>query len=233
MWSTITEILRQSAAQTAADIANFLPRLLALFVLLLLGTLLAWLVGSILRRSLQKVDFDAHMDEWGFGGLADWAPGKSPSRLLARIASWTVFFLSLLIVESLLFPALTSNVVSHLLSFVPNLITAVLVLLLGVLLARFLAQGVLIGAVNLQIQSARLISLGVKWLVMLMAGAMALEHVGVGGGIILVSFSILLGGIVLTLALAIGLGSRDMVSRSWERREARNEQRAEEPFPHL
>jgi len=233
MWEPIFEIVRQSAAQTAADIANFLPRLLALFVFLVLGTLLAWLVGVILRRSLLKMEFDDHLDEWGFSGLAHWSPGKSPSRLLARVASWTVFLLSLLIAESLLFPTLTSDVLAQVFSLVPNLVTALLVLLVGVVLARFLARGVLINAVNLQIQSARIISLGVKWLVMLLAGAMAFEHVGIGGGIILVAFSILFGGIVLALALAIGLGSKDMVRRAWERREAKSEERTEEPFAHL
>jgi len=233
MWGPITEILRQSAAQIATDIANFLPRLLALAVVLTLGSLLAWLIGAILHRSLRNVEFDAHLDEWGFSGLAQWSPGKSPARLLARLACWTVFFLSLLIAGSILFPALTSDVLARAFSFVPNLITAILVFLIGIVLARFLAQGALISAVNQQIQSARLISLGVKWLVMIMAGAIAFEHVGIGGGIILVAFSILFGGVVLALALAIGLGSRDVVTRSWERHAAKSEERAEEPFHHI
>jgi hypothetical protein len=233
MLGPITEILRQSAAQIATDIANFLPRLLALVVVLVFGTLLAWLIGAILRRSLRKMELDSHLDEWGFSGLAQWSPEKSPSLLFVRIASWTVFLLSMLIAGSLLFPALISDVLARAFSFVPNFIAAILVLLVGIVLARFLAQGVLISAVNLQIHSARLISLGVKWLVMVMAGAMAFEHLGIGGGIILVSFSILFGGIVLALALAIGLGSKDMVSRSWERQTTESDERAEEPFPHL
>jgi hypothetical protein len=233
MWEPITEILRQSAAQISTDIASFLPRLLALVVVLALGSLLAWLIGAILRRSLRNMEFDAHLDEWGFSGLAQWSPDKSPARLIAQLASWTVFLLSLLIAGSLLFPVLTSDVLARAFSFVPNLITAILVFLVGIVLARFLAQGVLISAVNLQIQSARLISLGVKWLVMIMAGAIAFEHVGIGGGIILVAFAILFGGIVLALALAIGLGSKDMVTRSWERQAAKSQERTEEPFHHI
>ena len=233
MWGPITEILRQSAAQIATDIANFLPRLLALVVVLALGSLLAWLIGAILRRSLRNMEFDAHLDEWGFSGLAQWSPEKSPARLFARLASWTVFLLSLLIAGSFLFPSLTGDVLARAFSFIPNLITAILVFLIGIVLARFLAQGVLISAVNMQIQSARLISLGVKWLVMLMAGAIAFEHVGIGGGIILVAFSILFGGIVLALALAIGLGSKDIVTRAWERQSTKSAERAEEPFHHI
>jgi hypothetical protein len=76
---------------------------------------------------------------------------------------------------------------------------------------------VLIAAVNLQMQSARLLSTGVKWLVLVLAWAMALEHLGIGGRILTLAFGILFGGIVLALAIAVGLGSKEMVTRSLER----------------
>ena len=58
--------------------------------------------------------------------------------------------------------------------------------------------------------------LGVKWLVLVLTAAMVLDHLQVGGNIVELAFGILFGGIVLTLALAVGLGSRDLVSRSLE-----------------
>jgi len=87
----------------------------------------------------------------------------------------------------------------------------------GTLLARFLARSVLIGAVNAQLHYARFLALGVKWLVLVLTAAMVLEHLHVGGTIVGLAFGILFGGIVLTLSLAIGLGSRDLVSRSIEK----------------
>ena len=107
--------------------------------------------------------------------------------------------------------------VVRLFTYLPNVLAAAVVLIVGVVLSRFLARSILISAVNLQIQSARLLSLGVKWLVIVLSSAMALEQLGIGGQIVQLSFAILFGGIVLTLALAVGLGSKEMVSRSWER----------------
>jgi hypothetical protein len=52
----------------------------------------------------------------------------------------------------------------------------------------------------------------------LLAAAIALEHAGVGAGVVVVAFGTLFGGIVLTLALAVGLGAKDVVARSLERR---------------
>ena len=77
----------------------------------------------------------------------------------------------------------------------------------------------------MQIQSARLLSIGVKWLVLVLAGAMALDHLGIGRQILLLAFGILFGGIVLALALAVGLGSKEMVSRSLERQIPRTRRR--------
>ena len=86
----------------------------------------------------------------------------------------------------------------------------------GTLIARFLSRSVLISAVNAQLQYARILSLGVKWLVLVLTAAMVLDHLEIGGAIVAEAFGILFGGIVLTLALAVGLGSRDIVSRSLE-----------------
>jgi uncharacterized membrane protein len=92
-----------------------------------------------------------------------------------------------------------------------------MILIVGAVAARFLARSVLIGAVNMQIQSARLLSLAVKWVVILVAVAMALDHLSIGRTVLLLAFAILFGGIVLATALAVGLGARDVVRRTLER----------------
>ena len=106
---------------------------------------------------------------------------------------------------------------SFFLPYLTHSVGAIVLLFVGNLIARFLARSVLIGAVNARLQYARFLSLGVKWLVLVLTGAMVLDHLGVGGTVVELAFGILFGGIVLTLALAIGLGSRDLVSRSLER----------------
>jgi hypothetical protein len=57
----------------------------------------------------------------------------------------------------------------------------------------------------------------VKWLLLIVTYAMALDHLGVGGDIVKIAFALLFGGVVLALALAVGLGSREVVSKAWEK----------------
>jgi hypothetical protein len=112
-----------------------------------------------------------------------------------------------------------------LLPYLTHAVGAILLLIAGTLIARFLARSVLIGAVNAQLQYARFLSLGVKWLVLVLTAAMVLDHLEIGGVVVELAFGILFGGIVLTLSLAIGLGSRDLVSRSLESRVERSSDR--------
>jgi diphthamide synthase (EF-2-diphthine--ammonia ligase) len=112
----------------------------------------------------------------------------------------------------------------------PRLVVALIVVGVGSLIGRYVARTVLIGAVNLQIHSARLLSLAARWLVLVLAVAMGLDHLRIAADIVRLGFAILFGGIVLTMALAVGLGSRDVVSRSWKAHEKTED---EDPLRHV
>ena len=231
MWDQVEQALSDSFDRVIAGLANLLPGLAALVVALVLSSLAAWLLAVLLRRFLRGIRFDKRCEAWGFSGLADWSPAKSPSLLVTRTVSWLVVLIGFLIGIAAFDAAITSELALQIFRYLPNVVAAIGLFLVGSVLARFLARGVLIGAVNHNLQYARLLSLGVKWLVLVLAAAMALEHLGIGGRIVELAFGILFGGIVLALALAVGLGSKDLVSRSLERAADKVSAPEEEPEP--
>jgi hypothetical protein len=176
----------------------------------------ALLLRYTLRRALVGLDFDRRAELLGIS-LADWTPSRSASAFVAAAAYWTVLVLGLLLGLTALDAALPSRFAVSVLQYVPHLLAALAILVVGGIVARFLARAMLIGAVNMGVQSARLLSLTVKWLVLIVAAAMALDHIGVGRTVLLLAFGILFGGVVLALALAVGLGARDVVARALER----------------
>jgi len=216
MWEQINGLLTEASNRVVVGVANFLPGVLALFLILLVTLIVAAVVRFGLRRLLRGIDFDNLVVQWGFQEISEWAPRRQPTLLITRIVSWSILTLGLLLGISALDAALPSLLVVRVFEYIPNIIAAFLVLAVGTFAARFLARNVLISASNMRIQSARLLSLGVKWMLLVLAAAMALQHLGIGGSIVTLFFAILFGGIVLALALAVGLGSKDMVSRSWE-----------------
>jgi uncharacterized membrane protein len=222
MGQQITSALSQSTHRVLAALAGFLPGVLALLLALIVFTLIGLGLMALLRRLFTAIKLDERLASRASGNqgqLADWSPSRSPSLLVSQAVLWLCILLGLA-VGIFAFDA-SSSQTTHLsvflLPYLTHLTGAALLLIFGNLIARFLARSVLIGAVNAQLQYARFLSLGVKWLVLVLAAAMALDHLQIGGTVVALAFGILFGGIVLTLSLAIGLGSRDLVSRSIEK----------------
>jgi len=232
MWQQVSQALDQSVTRVVTRIATLLPGFLALLVALLVSAIAAWAIGFVLRRSLRSLDFDDKVARWGLPGLSS-ETGRSPTDVAVRIVSWGVLVMGFLVGITAFEATLTSRLVSQLFAYLPNLLAAFFVLLVGGIAARFLSRSILIGAVNLNVQYAHLLSVGMKWLILVLTGAMALNHLGIGGKIVDEAFAILFGGIVLTLALAVGLGARDLVSRSLERQASRMPEENAESVRHF
>ncbi len=219
MWQQVELALSQSAHRVLFKLASFFPALVALLLAVFVLTAIGAALAALLRRILTSIQFDERIIRTQSGAISDWAPSHSPTGIVARTAFWACVILGLFIgisafdaaypgeaqVSLILFPYLTHSV------------GAIILLIAGTVIARFLARSVLIGAINARLQYARVLSLGVKWLVFTLTAAMVLDHLQIGGVVIELAFGILFGGIVLTLSLAIGLGSREAVSRSLER----------------
>jgi hypothetical protein len=223
MGQQIELALRQSMHRVLLVMVSFLPGILAFLLALIVFTLIGWALSAMLRSLLGAVQFDERLAARpvarASASIADWSPAHSPTLLAARLLFWVCILAGIGVGISAFDAAYSANseVSIFLLPYFTHITGAVLLLFAGNVLARFLARSVLIGAVNAQMQYARFLSLGVKWLVLVLTAAMALDHLRIGGGIVELAFGILFGGIVLTLSLAIGLGSRDLVSRSIER----------------
>jgi hypothetical protein len=211
----MSEALHESIYRVLTLLIAVLPGILAFFVAILVFAAAGLLISWVLRRCLTWAKFDLRIAR---KSGADWAPTSSPTDIIARASFWVCILLGLVIGVSAFDESYASGAALpiSLLPYLTHAIGAVLLLIAGVLIARFLARSVLISAVNAQLQYARILSLGVKWLVLVLTAAMVLDHLQVGENIVELAFGILFGGIVLTLALAIGLGSRDLVSRSLE-----------------
>jgi Mechanosensitive ion channel, conserved TM helix len=232
MWEQVDDILRRAAIRTVENVANFLPGLIGLMLILLGAAIIAILSRRIVFRALQGVHFDQRAERWGFGVVADWSAAGGVSALIARIVMWVILIAGLLAGFSALDAALPEAFARTVFRYIPNVIAALVILVVGTMLSRFLARSVLIGAVNLHWPSAHLWSTGVKWLVLIVTWVMALEHLDIGRRTLTLAFGILFGGIVLALALAIGLGAKDVVSRSIERQQ-RDSREAADKLSHV
>ena len=216
MGNEILLSLQSSMTRVLDLLARILPGLLALIVAVLFFSLLGWAFSWLLRKVLTAAHFDERMSR-GSSQLAEWSPTQTPTSLATRVVFWVMVVLGVAVGFEAFGASSNSMIASGLLAYLPRIVGAVVILFVGTIISRFLSRSVLIGGVNMNLQYARFLALGVKWLVLVLTAAMVLDHLHIGEEIVDLAFGILFGGIVLALALSIGLGSRDLVSRSLER----------------
>ena len=196
-----------------------LPNVFAMGVLILGGLLAAWLSGLLLERFLRVIGLDHLSSRLGTTAVLLRAGIKTdPSRLIGQMLYWSVALFSFMAGLSALNLAPINQFAQSLLAYVPHLITAGVILLAGYVCSNFASQAILIAAVNAGLPPARLIANCSRWGLQLLAGAMALEQLGIAEHIVVVGFGITWGGLVLASAIAFGLGATDLAKDFLERR---------------
>lgn len=213
MFETMQAILERSWQLLAEEAMEILPNALAGLVILVLGVLVGVLFRRIAQRLLGATQLDRRAQRLGLAGTLESIGILSCVRFLAQALEWLIILLAFMLAFYSLSPRLASDLALRFLLYLPHLAVALVILGAGTLLSRFLARSVLIAVVNAELRSARLLSGLTRAGVLLVAVAMAFEHLGIGKTTVLVAFAILLGGAMLTVAIALGLGSQDLVRR--------------------
>jgi hypothetical protein len=217
MWQQVHQALLASLHRAVFKVATLLPGVLALIVALVVAIIIGWALAAVLRRILVALHFDARVEKSGLANISDWSSAKTPTFLATRVIFWIIVIAGLFVGIAAFDASLSSGLSGYVVTYISRIVAAVVLLMVGMIVARFLSRSVLINGVNMNLEHARLLSLGAKWLVLVFTVAMVLDHLGIATSIVDLGFGILFGGIVLALALAVGLGTRDLVSRSLER----------------
>jgi len=212
----------------------FLPGLLALLVLIVVGWIAAVIARSLLGRALRAIRFDHWCEEAGIAQVFRRAEiRRPPSQLLARVLFWLVFLAFTVAGLHALEITLVDRALAAIFGYIPRLVAALLILLGGFLLANFLARAALLAAVNAHLASARLLAGGVRFLIIAIALAMALEQLTLSAHIVVAAFSIFFGGVTLALAIAFGLAGRDLARDVLRRQFAPRREEAPDELSHL
>jgi len=210
-------------------VITFLPNLLAMITILIIGLITAWVIKTILLRFLKAIQFDRVSERWGLTHiLSKGGVTYSPASLLSRFFYWIIVLVTLILGINALEVAATHHFVTQFFNYLPHLFAGILIMVIGYLVAVFLGQAALIAAVNAQMESARLLSRCVRWFLIFLSLTMALYHLGIAERVIVTAFSITFGGIVLALAVAFGWGGRELAKDFLERLYKRKEREGEE-----
>jgi hypothetical protein len=204
-----------------------------MIIIVVVGWVVAWLAKVILPRILNLVRFNSLFVRAGVAQVLTKAALPNPSELLARLVFWVLWITFILFgLEALQIVALQEEI-SGLFRILPQIFVALVILFAGVLIANFVSRATLLAAVNANSPSPRLVSTLVRFVIIALTVTMALERVGLGRGVVLIAFSSFFGAIMLGLALAFGLGGRDLARQVLERRFLEEKKEEDQGISHL
>jgi hypothetical protein len=218
MEATFSERLVGALDAFFEGVVRFLPGLLAALLILAVGVVVAWLIKALLRRALTVARFDRFCQSAGLSTILGRADVRgTPSILVASLVFWLVLASFLMAGASALQVGFINRLIAAFFLYLPRILSALGILLLGFLLANFLSRAALLAAVNANVPSPRVIGLVVKFLIAVLAFAMALEQLEIAKTIVIAAFVISFGAVMFGLAIAFGLGGKEVARRVLER----------------
>lgn len=197
-------------------IIDFLPNLLGAILILLVGLVIAKLLEKGTDALLEKLHFDEALDRGGVPrALARTGTNLDPSSLVARLVFWVVALVAILMASNALGLTAVSEMFYSLITYIPNVIVAVLIVILGMMLGEFVRD--LIAASMGGVSGYSVIGRAAKAAVIVLAVFMALDQLKVAEDIVRTAFTLLLGAAALAAGLAFGLGCRDLAGEHMRR----------------
>jgi hypothetical protein len=211
-------LLPDAAREFLHQAAQFLPRLAMALAIVLAGWLIAKIIRFAVERGLRAINFNVLTERAGTdhflqqGGLRG-----DTTTLFGLFAYWLVILAALMSAFGTLGLTHVTDLLHQMVMFAPKLLIAMLAVVFGSYFARFVGSAVTTYCLEARIPDADLLGKLAQYLIMAFVIMIALSQVEVGGDIVQRTFLVILGGIVLALALAFGLGGKDWAAALLER----------------
>jgi hypothetical protein len=201
-----------SVQQGLDNFFAFLPKLLGFLIVLFIGYVIARVVKGVLNKVLDRVGIDRALHSGHAGQYVNKvAPDARPSRIISGLAFWFLFLGAVAIAVSQLGIAALDNFVAAIGAYIPNIIAAVLIFVVAGVVAA--AVGGLVARTMGDTPTGKVVGSVVPVLVMAIATFMILNQLQIAPEIVTITYGALIGGIALAMALAFGLGGRDVAHR--------------------
>jgi len=218
MREIIISELTQASQDLVRGFAHYLPRLIVMLIIALVGWLVAYVLKVVVRSILRLTKFSKLSENAGATQLLHQAALPSSTELLSRLVFWVAWVGFILLGVSVLGIVGLQEYISRFFLFLPRLFAALLILFFGSLAAGFFSRAALLAAVNANFASSRLLSISIRIIISIFALSMVFEVLGLAEQTMLIAFGIMFGAVMLGLAIAFGVGGKDLAREFLERK---------------
>ena len=228
----VTE-LTQASQELVRGFAHYLPRLIVMLIVVFVGWVIAYLLKVLVRSILRLTRFSKLSENAGATQLLNQAALPSSTELLSRFVFWVAWVGFILLGVSVLGIVGLQEYITRFFLFLPRLFVAVVILFFGLSAANFVSRATLLAAVNANFPSSRLLSISIRTIISIFAFSMVFEVLGVAEQTMLIAFGTVFGAVMLGMAIAFGIGGKDLAREFLEKRviTGKKEEKEDEPSP--
>jgi len=198
-------------------IANFVPILIGALVILIVGWIIAKIIKGLVNRILAVIRFDVIAEKAGVSNILSKGGIKLTARqMISGLAYWLVMIMVLVMVVNALGLTVASQLLEGLLVYIPKVIAAIFVLVLGMFMGNIVSGIIRTTASNANLPKPEMLGNISQWAIVIFAATISLVQLGIAPLLVASTFNILFGGICLALGLAFGLGGKDIAAKYLE-----------------
>ena len=202
----------EALQQLISNLIAFVPSLFGALLILLIGYILARLLASMIKKLLKVVGIDKLGDRLqSIDVVAESDIQISLSTLLSQVLYYFLMLIVLVAATDILGMPEVSNIVSSAIAYIPDLIAAIIILIVGVIFADVLKGFVVVTCRSFAIPAAGMVGSIVFWFVLVSVLISALSQAQIETSFIVANLSILLGAFAFAFALAYGLAAKPIL----------------------
>jgi hypothetical protein len=208
------DAVMQSATVMLQNLLGFLPALIGAILILILGWIIAGLLAGLIEKGLKAVGFERAAQSTGIAGFIQNAgSGWTASKLVAEIVKWFIRLIAIQAAASILGLTQISQVINAILLWLPNLVVAIVIIVIGALIANFVAGIVRGSAAEMGFTTPNLLANITRYAIIGFAAVAAFNQLGIAPTVVNTLFIGLVATFVLAFGLAFGLGGQQTAAR--------------------
>ena len=220
------KIIVEPFRQIWYKVTDYLPLLISALIILIVGWIVARLIKLLVDWILKTARFDKLADRTGISaGLKKGDLKITARELISRLIFWLIMIMVIIMTVDALGIPRAYDVLIGVFDYIPKVIAALLVLVVALFLANFVSGKVGAAASNAYLPGPEIFAAISRWAIIIFAAAIAMVELGIAPLLVTITFNIILGGFVLALALAFGLGGKDAASKYLEELKEKRNQR--------
>jgi hypothetical protein len=208
-----------SATEAMQNLLGFLPALIGAILILIIGWIIAGILAGLIEKGLKAVGFEKAAQSTGIAGFIENAgSGWTASKLVAEIVKWFIRLIAIQAAASILGLTQISQVINAILLWLPNLVVAIVIIVIGALIANFVAGIVRGSATEMGFSTPNLLANITRYAIIGFAAVAAFNQLGIAPTVVNTLFIGLVATLAIAFGLAFGLGGQQtaaQITQGW------------------